>query len=238
MLATPTFGGISKRLHEPEVRYFLNGPQVTYSQGQSLPLASEDARIVRRGWVLAERRLPRGIVQTIRIYQPGDLLDDSDGAWTDLVAACAVTITRVPPAIRGSASFKVYVDADEKTKVRQMIEHMVRLGRLPALQRMAQWLLEIDARYRSANPGTNDAISLPLTQTHMANYLALSPVHINRTLMFLRREAVLEIRPAFRVLDRARLKDIASWTSTDPAKREPQLAEISTRKAHGVQLSA
>jgi CRP-like cAMP-binding protein len=93
-----------------------------------------------------------------------------------------------------------------------LLNHLVRLGRQTAYERVAHLLLELSQR--SAAVGLADGASspLPLTQEILADALGLSIVHINRTLQQLRRDGLLDVRgSSLRLLDARQLMTISDY---------------------------
>lgn len=62
------------------------------------------------------------------------------------------------------------------------------LGRRDARGRLAHLICEVGLRMESAGMGTRRAFQLEATQTHLADALGLTPVHMNRVLQSLRCE--------------------------------------------------
>jgi CRP-like cAMP-binding protein len=81
-----------------------------------------------------------------------------------------------------------------------LLDHMVRLGRQTAYERVAHFLLELQQRMEIAGFGDAQRFPLPLTQEILADVLGLSIVHVNRTLQQLRREKLIELRSGVAIL--------------------------------------
>ena len=93
-----------------------------------------------------------------------------------------------------------------------LLNHLGRLGRQTAYERVAHLLLELCQRSAAVGLSDAGASPLPLTQEVLADALGLSLVHINRTLQQLRRDGLLEIRASsLRLLDADRLAAIAEY---------------------------
>ena len=71
-------------------------------------------------------------------------------------------------------------------------EWVVNIGRRTAYQRTAHLLCEMAQRLRSAGLANGHTYELPLTQVELADALGLTPVHVNRTLQWLRGERLIE----------------------------------------------
>jgi CRP-like cAMP-binding protein len=74
-----------------------------------------------------------------------------------------------------------------------MMRNIVRLGRLSAYERIADWLLEMYERLGSAGLTRGNSFEMPLTQETLADALGLTTVHVNRTLQSLRLNGVLSV---------------------------------------------
>ena len=75
-------------------------------------------------------------------------------------------------------------------------EHLTSLGRRSARDRIAHLLLELfhRVRLREQIPSAENSIDFPLTQEMIGNAVGLTAIHVNRTLMELRREGWIEIK--------------------------------------------
>ena len=67
-------------------------------------------------------------------------------------------------------------------------EWTLNVGRRNARARTAHLLLEFAYRFRQAGMGDGSQFELPVSQNDLADALGVSPVHLNRTLQWLRRE--------------------------------------------------
>ena len=84
------------------------------------------------------------------------------------------------------------------------------VGRRNAAGRLAQLLLGIEARLKSRNLTRNGTFEFPPRQEDIADALGLTPVHVNRTLMDLRRRKIIEFgRDQMKLLDYNALRNIA-----------------------------
>ena len=71
-------------------------------------------------------------------------------------------------------------------------EWIVNVGRRTAYQRTAHLLCELVLQMRSAGLARGLTCDMPLTQGELADALGLTPVHVNRTLQWLRGEGLVE----------------------------------------------
>lgn len=91
-------------------------------------------------------------------------------------------------------------------------EWQVNVGTRTASERVTHLLCEIYTRLGSVGMTNNLKFKLPLTQLQIAESLALSAVHVNRTLMDLRRQGVVDFRDrVVTILDYDRLREMAGF---------------------------
>ena len=72
-------------------------------------------------------------------------------------------------------------------------EWLVNVGQRTALERMAHLFCEMHARFHAIGLTDGTRFELPVTQSELADTLALSTVHINRTLQELRRQGLVSM---------------------------------------------
>lgn len=94
-------------------------------------------------------------------------------------------------------------------------EWIVNLGRRDARARIAHFICEMATRQAIDCSCGRCAFPLPLTQEQIGDIVGLSPVHVNRTLQFLRRQGLISShRHDFMIDDWKSLKELAGF---DPA---------------------
>jgi CRP-like cAMP-binding protein len=92
----------------------------------------------------------------------------------------------------------------------QAERRLASIGRKRAIGRIAQLLLELLEIADERNLIRDGALDFPLRQEHVADALGLTPSHVNRTMLTLRRTGIIDVgRGRLRVLDPAQLKLIA-----------------------------
>lgn len=204
-------------LHLP-VQAFTAGAQVR-AEGD----VGSGAWIVGAGWAARLRALPDGRRQIVNFLLPGDVI--GLGEFQHAAAHCAiVAITdlkllnagRLAEAIeRNREALPNLALACRKQLVLsqvQMLDQILRLGCLIALERMAHLLLELYHRMEDAGLARDGWFPFPLTQAQLGEALGLSLVHVNRTSQHLRRERLIELRPGrAAVLDRIRLAALCEF---------------------------
>lgn len=92
-------------------------------------------------------------------------------------------------------------------------ELVTSLGCRTALERVAHFLCEVEFRLRRMGLVDNMQFQFQLTQAEIGEYLALSAVHVNRTLQELRRRELIRTQGArISLLDRDELQKLAGFS--------------------------
>jgi CRP-like cAMP-binding protein len=186
----------------------------TYGPGQEIvpqggPIRR--ARLVLDGWACRLRTLADGRRQIIGFLIPGDMIGLSHKPGPlELCATVALTRTQcldatpLKDAIAREAArwpgLAAALRRGARAEEGQLLDHITRLGRQTAYERVAHLLLELHARLTVAGLATGPAFPMPLTQETLADALGLSVVHVNRILQQLRREKLVELRAGRAVL--------------------------------------
>jgi CRP-like cAMP-binding protein len=193
-----------------------------YAEGE--PFAKPGAFVA--GWGCRLRMLADGRRQIIDFYLPGDVFGLGSPAFA---TSSAVTVTsamiadvgclremieqpeRFPGLVRAWASA-------QSLRETYLLNHVVRLGRQTAYERVAHLLLELSHRLAYLGCEIGAFVPLPLTQEMLADALGLSIVHVNRTLQQLRRDHMIETRASsVRLLKPQALATIAEFRLPDIA---------------------
>jgi CRP-like cAMP-binding protein len=177
------------------------------------------ARFVISGWASRQRVLPDGRRQIFGFALPGDVCchRSAQPSPCSVVALTALETIDAEPVLKaaqsGQAPGLARALAQEQVVDQALIyDHMVRLGRQTAYERVAHFLLELSTRLEIAGLGDGRRFPLPLTQEVLADVLGLSIVHVNRTLQQLRREKLIELRSGVAILlQPAALAEIADY---------------------------
>ena len=182
-------------------------------------------RFIFSGWACRQRILPDGRRQIFSFLLPGDSISIVGRSHRELCAVVALTNVETGDAravveaadsgrAPGLAQALAALEAQEQTL---LLDHVVRLGRQTAYERMAHLLLEFQRRLQLAGVGDDRRFPLPLTQEVMGDALGLSIVHVNRTLQQLRRDGLLELRYGVAILlQPERLAEIADARPAAP----------------------
>ena len=183
--------------------------------------------VILSGWARRERVLPNGRRQILSVLLPGDLVGhasrESALASADITAIDNVTLKDIEPIIRcvheHPDRFNGISDALEEKRLAEelrLLDHMVRLGSQPALQRMAGFLLELFKRCSAAGLVTGSSFALPLTLEMLGEAVGLSTVHTSRVLARLRGTGIAILHAGIATIsDATALADLAGSTLTD-----------------------
>lgn len=141
-------------------------------------------------------------------------------ATSALQALAVTTVIQVPhAALQEVASrYPAIAEAFWREAVADaaiLAEWAVNVGRRDARSRTAHLLCEMACRYDKSSDVRGVSFHFPATQTHLADMLALTSVHVNRTLKGLRQDKVVKVSAReVNVLDRDKLVEIGDF---DPA---------------------
>jgi len=138
------------------------------------------------------RILPDGRRQIFSFLLPGDAIE-ARGAGS--VGACGVVaLTRLEVVNRGPQLTDSACRDAALQRERRLYDHLMRMGRLSAKERVIHLLLELHERLERVGLVHGETFKIPLTQEVFADALGLSVVHINRTLKGLRKEGWVYIK--------------------------------------------
>jgi CRP-like cAMP-binding protein len=143
------------------------------------------------------KTLADGRRQIVAYFLPGDTSDlrmlairRSDYSFGTLSACRVATLTREAVAELTMGAGQLPRALDWMSLVEESIgrEWIVNVGRRTALERMAHLFCELYYRMRAVGLAGNGQCELHVTQVTVGDALALSAVHVNRTLQELRRK--------------------------------------------------
>jgi CRP-like cAMP-binding protein len=183
--------------------------------------------VIVSGWGCESRILPDGRRQIFSFLLPGDVVDltrssqvgrRSFTSLTRLEIVDAAVLLAAEPS--DAAALTETLSASVARMEDRLFDHMVRIGRLTAKERVLNLLLELYDRLHAVGMVKDDTFRLPLTQEVFADALGLSIVHINRTLQQLRRAGRITLKGGMVTLhDRAKLSSYAFYESQVHQKR-------------------
>lgn len=189
-----------------------------FKAGSHIALHAPAPRFLANGWVLASRTLPDGRRQEMQLFMPGDHLTDfgEGGApWQTLTALVNSSVISFSVAGERDARFEALLRRTQLAAERRLFDHLLRLGRMDALERTAHFLRDVYTRWGETHPDGAGTAPLPLVQVQMSDYLAISAVHMNRTLQILRRAEAVDLHKGLTV-DLEKLKPFLSFRAGAP----------------------
>ena len=167
--------------------------------------------------------------QITELRIPGDMIDLHSvmmpASGSALQALTTTTLIRIPHRSLSELSrrYPAIAEAfwrDSVLDAAILSQWVVNVGRRNAISRLAHLLCEMAVRYGQIGKSDGHTFEFPATQTHLADALGLTPVHINRTLKTLKDAGVAEIRNrTVHILDWERLSEIGDF---DPAYLHPE----------------
>jgi hypothetical protein len=194
-------------------------------KGRTVPagtiLPAETPSFLLSGWAARTSVWPEEQPQILTLLLPGDSFGICAPAWAgeempislltdaDLLDASSVRTLADTRSVRHAA----LVDACRKACLQeqhQLLDHIVRLGRCEAGQRVAHLALDLFARLDQVGLVDRRQFQFPLRQQILADTLGLSGVHFNRITRRLKHDGLADFsRGAVSILDPARLAALA-----------------------------
>ncbi len=160
----------------------------------------EDCCLVLEGFLCRYRVVERSQRQILSFHLSGDLpdlqslyLDEMDYALAALTSSVVAFIPHaaVRRAMDEEPSVVDLLWRYSLTDAAIFRDWLTNIGRRTAEARIAHLFCELFVRMKAVGIAEEMGFQLPLSQTEIADALALSPVHVNRTLQDLRREGVI-----------------------------------------------
>ncbi len=184
---------------------------------------------VLSGWAFRHKSLPDGRRQIMNILLPGDLV----GLQGELMAAPvhgveAITEVRLCAFARSSLwdIFRAHPELGYDLtwlaahEERLLDEALLSVGRRNAIERIAMVLVHLYRRAAAVGLAQDGTVPFPLTQTHLADLMGLSPVHVNRTIQALRKRQLIRLHDGrLAIGDLAALRRVADYWERPAAER-------------------
>ncbi|MEO0996535.1 MAG: Crp/Fnr family transcriptional regulator [Pseudomonadota bacterium] len=182
-----------------------------------------DFMIAESGWFVRSRYTRSGRRQIVNFVLPGDLMNPEVLAVTtsdhEISALTAGTVSRIRrndlhTLVQQDANLGLVLWWSSAQEEGILREHIVRVGRRPAVDRIAHMLLELQRRLSLVEDIDESSFTVPLTQTHIADSLGLSPVHVNRAMRQLMREGAIDYdRSEVTIVNRSELAERVDFTT-------------------------
>ena len=159
-------------------------------------------RFLLSGWACRQRVMSDGRRQIFCFLIPGDIICASAGSvassFASVVALTPVTTADVPlsedkhPNNGLTSIYAKLMSAAEQETEKLLYDHIVRLGRMNGLERMAHLLLELRRRLARVGLVNGQTFPMPLRQESLGDALGMSTVHVNRTMQQLRHKKLIQ----------------------------------------------
>lgn len=201
--------------------------------------ATGAVNVILTGFACRFKMLPDGRRQIIGYLLPGDICD----VRVFLLRRMDHTISTLAHTVIGTLPRESALELTEKhprlthafwwaTMVEESIarEWLINVGQRTALERLAHLFCEIFVRLRAVGLVDGDSCEFPVTQAELADTLALSAVHVNRTLRELRRLKLISIgSKSLRIHDFKSLQEIAMFDTNYLHLQRPSNEELAAQ---------
>lgn len=162
---------------------------------------AETLRFVASGWMVRVRELKDGRRQLMQLFLPGDAIANVPENPRSHFLQAITPVQIIDGSAIGQAAARPDIYPGLANALNQMalrerallMDYVVRLGRQTALERVAHLLIEVHYRLLGIGMAEHDELPFRMTQEAMSDLLGLSPVHVNRTLMTLKRTGMISI---------------------------------------------
>lgn len=158
-----------------------------HTEGES----AASLHVVKKGWLYSYTDFADGRRQIVKVHVPGDVVGFADLAYptaTTTLRTCAdATVCPFPKealdevmqrAPRLSALLLTIALRDQVI----LVDTLKAMGRMSARERVAYFLLDLQARLRVLNGPDLTGYALPLSQTEIGDIIGLTNVYVSKTL--------------------------------------------------------
>ncbi|HUO92875.1 MAG TPA: Crp/Fnr family transcriptional regulator [Rhizomicrobium sp.] len=190
---------------------------VQYARAGS-DVAKPDSRsaFVIGGWLGRNQDLKSGHRQLVDLCLPGEMMFFNQSAQDERSYVCLTDVQYVDVTevlLQAEADPSLHPDltaafhAFSADVERRLVEQVVRIGAMRAVERMADLALDLYERLDAAALAIDDCFPMALSQEQLGNLLGISAVHVNRTLQYLRQMKLIKTEyDRWKLLDRDRLR--------------------------------
>lgn len=187
-----------------------------FAKGAALFRQSEQrdyAYVVRTGVVALHRSFADGRRVILAFALPGDflglLVGTAPGCSANAmgpVSASQISRAGISVLIDSDPNFHGELEALSAHDLSNAYDHMMRLSRCTARERIARFLIDLRSRWKRIK-GEATYIALPMTREDIGNHVGLTIETVSRTFSLLARERIIEVDAnGVDVLDIRRLK--------------------------------
>jgi CRP-like cAMP-binding protein len=213
-------------LDDEAVRAILALPHVQRALRPSEYFLREGERpkhstVMIEGYIYRHKVVQDGGRQIVAIHLPGDFVDLQnillDEADHNIQALTRATVCSFPHADMLDLAFRhpgigKALWRESLVEASLFREWIANIGRRDARTRVAHLLCEVAVRCEAAGLGSRQAFVLPMTQEQLGDALALTAVHVNRTLRALECDGLIRrSKRAVTVADWRALRAVADF---------------------------
>ena len=157
---------------------------------------------IREGMAARYKVLRNGKRQILNVLVPGDVVG-LPGSFLDQAIFSVIALTDMTLEVCSHDAFIAACYRQPKFalalswlavhEATTYAEHIVDIGRRTPIERLAHFLLELQARLMSVGQATEAAFDLPISQEVMSDALGLSVPHVNRMMAKLRGDGLIAV---------------------------------------------
>ena len=180
--------------------------------------ASGPPRFLLSGWACRQSIMADGRRQIFCFLIPGNIVTMPSKSLS-LASVVAVTPCVTAQVLLSEDThargvpvpdYSALMDGAERETQKLLHDHIMRLGCMNGLERMAHLLLELHRRLSQVGLSNGQSFPMPLRQDALGDALGMSAVHVNRTLQKLRNNMLINYSGReVTILDAERLSDMA-----------------------------
>ncbi|MFX0546234.1 Crp/Fnr family transcriptional regulator [Roseovarius sp. S1116L3] len=173
----------------------LEKAEQTFERGQEVYQGGDqnkDLYVVKHGWAFSYTDLPDGRRQIVKIHHPGDIIGFPDVALkhttttlrtVEDLCLCPFPKSSLDEILREAPRLSALLLSIALRDQVVLLDVLRAMGRMSAQERISYMLLDMISRLRITNHGLTDTLRMPMTQSHIADYLGLTNVYISKTLL-------------------------------------------------------
>ncbi|HVW55605.1 MAG TPA: Crp/Fnr family transcriptional regulator [Rhizobiaceae bacterium] len=227
---------IFRDFNEKELSYighFKSG-ELTVDKGATVLVEgthSPHLYTVLQGWGFRYKLLPDGRRQILNYALPGDLIGLQSAVMDEMqhsvealspMLLCVFERDQLDDLYRNYPGLAYDITWLAAREEQMLDENMLSVGRRTALERAAYLIAFLHHRAITIGVDTKGAVTIPITQQHMADTLGLSLVHTNKTIRKLINAKLIRWLDGCQVLEFEKLTQMAGW-SPDLHEKRPIL---------------
>jgi CRP-like cAMP-binding protein len=228
---------VFRDFNEKELSYIgtFKAGELTVNKGATVLVEgthSPHLYTVLQGWGFRYKLLPDGRRQILNYALPGDLIGLQSAVMDEMqhsvealspLLLCVFERDQLDGLYRNYPGLAYDITWLAAREEQMLDENMLSVGRRTALERAAYLIAFLHHRAIMVGLDANGAVTIPITQQHMADTLGLSLVHTNKTIRKLINANLIRWRDGgCQVLEFDKLTEIADW-SPDLREKRPIL---------------